>query len=276
MQKCLCFLLRRRVMERLTKVLVVLTLVAALGTTASAATAYAQGGDWSSSGSWYAGYTPTSADYVYGYGATAANPQVLSTGTGECAWIRMGTYSDGGLTVTGGTLNTYVDLSGFAGLMMGDAYAVTLDVSGGDVNLSRLNVWGNAIAHSAIQTGGTVDVAELNVGQWGYTSTLDYQLIDGYLAIEDNVDSANPLTGSTGSILINVTGGELVLGNALLADVLSSGSLAAEGTLATAGNLNSLFTVTAPDAEHTSLVLIPEPATMVLLGLGALVLRRKK
>ena len=59
-------------------------------------------------------------------------------------------------------------------------------------------------------------------------------------------------------------------------EFVDGATLDVNGTLVTEANLSSLLSATALGDGRTSYTLVPEPATMVLLGLGALVLRRKK
>jgi hypothetical protein len=233
-------------MERLIKVLGVLAVVLLISTTASAATLY-----WGVPGNWtdtaMPGYTsaPSAAlgDYVYVYTTTVANP----------------------LVVTGSACSAdFVHLSAFYG------------------------------QHNALEVTGSLDTtAAINYdgiyfGAWGGSgdnATLTIQ--DGGSLVTGNFVSASGATGvSNYSIVLN--GGILDIGTIAadssflinIADYDATLILpqADYNALAAVGGVTGADTIVMTDLGGGigAYSLIPEPSTMALLGLGALVLLRKK
>jgi hypothetical protein len=254
-------------MERFTKVLVVLVLVAALGTTASAADNYGKGGDWASGAGWYYG-APTAAQSVYSYLSTVTNPTILAAGdTGALNYLRMdigGAWEPGGKAglVINGTVNMG-DSDSFDGLYFGgDSGGLVLQGaeivigSTGVMNTTFIKVTDQGIAEATYDMwiAGALNVTGIYDATWGWG------YID-YIAEDESIADLNLVLTDLDAI-ITIASGEA-------AGLISNG-------LAQTNIAGKTVGIIADDGTTATIGIVPEPATLALLGLGALVLRRKK
>jgi hypothetical protein len=232
-------------MERLMKVLGTLAVVLLISTTASAATLY-----WGVAGNWtdtaMPGYTTAlsaaAGDYVYVYSTTVASPLVATGSNCNADFVHLSAYygQHNALEVTG-SLSTTAGLS-YDGVFFG--------------------AWGGSgdAATITIQDGGSLTTGQfVNAGTAG-SSSFDIVLNGGTLDIGT--------IAADSSFLINIADYDATL-------ILQQTEYNA---LSAAGGIIGADTIVMTDLGGGigAYSLIPEPATMVLLGLGALVLRRKK
>jgi subtilase-type serine protease len=226
---------------------------------------------WVDTGNWTA--YPTSGDDVV-IGRDSANGPIIQNGmTGYGNWVHLTDTTPGGavLTVNGGTLNVADHF--LVGENWGADHKGTLDLIDGTVNTTLLMVGGGTDGSNG---NGTVDISGgvINIG-WMLA------IAGGYSGTNGNGTGKVNLTGGT----INATGGGgLVMAPKGALDI-------AGGALVLAGNISNIASygnVTAYNgvgtfvysynsgSNLTTITAIPEPATLVLLGLGGLLLRKIK
>ncbi|MHC4424764.1 MAG: PEP-CTERM sorting domain-containing protein [Planctomycetota bacterium] len=117
--------------------------------------------------------------------------------------------------------------------------------------------------------GGTVNVAQM-IGLGWDTGTGYVNVNDGGLLALSNIhgDGASSIKGDS---LLSINGtGVITLPNdfvGVIETYAGAGLIAGDGIL---GNVQASF------ADGVTTVVVPEPASMILLGLGGLLLRRKK
>jgi len=239
-------------------------------------------GQWSTASNWAAGSYPTSGDDVIIYKDTA-NAAVIGTGvTGYANWLHLCDTSTTGskVIVNGGTLAVTDHL--LIGEEWGTDQKGTLQVDSGTVNTVLLMCgggrWGNGGNGTLTIDGGNINISWLLAVGGGYagvsTGMGGHIQIDGgviTLAAGGNaVDQGGLIMSSGGSI--DITGGALSL-NGVITDITSlanGGSITAyagEGTFVYDYSVEGRTTITA---------VIPEPATLILMGLGVLAARRKR
>ena len=183
---------------------------------------------------------------IEGYARLANYDDEPAAGTlRDSLTIDSGTFSVGSYLIAGAHGKIDISLSGTGSIDAGEYFKL-----------------GGASYSEAIMTmtGGTMDCAELIVGgDSGGT---------GYLDLSGGTVTTDILTMNTNGTL-NISGGKLVLvGNIL--DITSYGNIVANGG---EGVLNYAYDSV---NDVTSITAIPEPATLVILGLGGLMLRSGK
>ena len=214
-------------------------------------------------------------------GATSRGKEgigIQTGGTFTVGDLELG-YKAGGIgyyTISGGTL-TY---SGNGRIKLG--------AEGADGATGNLTVVGNA---------ASIMMKDLYVGEYGGdagTGNLEFQIgAAGVSAVQLNDDfvidgggedsvanlllSAMAPLAAADILLVHNTGSKAVVG---IFDTMNGGSAAEGTTIALGGNMYSLTYVYDADSDSAlndlALVYIPEPATMVLLGLGGLLAIRRK
>jgi hypothetical protein len=184
-----------------------------------------------------------------------------------------GRNGSGTLNMEGGTVNIGRDLDlGYSDGKMG-----LVTMSGGTINITRdlglLNGGGQGL-HSAQldMTGGFIYVGDdLDMNEalgLGATGLLN---LDGGSIILTNVYETNSrLQMAAGCAVLNFGGGTLVLPGNRVGEVggfFSSGYITSD-----LGGISAIY----DDVNTTVIGVVPEPATMILLGLGGLLMRKRR
>ncbi|HBG27878.1 MAG: hypothetical protein A2Y10_17240 [Planctomycetes bacterium GWF2_41_51] len=224
---------------------------------------------WTDTGNWTA--FPTGGDDVV-IGRDTANGPILNTGeTGYAAWMHLSDTTASGslLTINGGTLQVGDHL--LVGENWGAGHKGTLLVNSGTVNTTLLMVGGGTSGSigdgSVIINGGTINVSWLLAVAGGYSGTNsggtgNIQLAGGVI---DVTGGGGLVMADNGSI--DITGGALIL-NGEISDITNYGNVTAFGG-------NGSFVYDIAGGRTTITAMIPEPATLIIIGLGSLLLRRK-
>ncbi|OHB58722.1 MAG: hypothetical protein A2Y12_20200 [Planctomycetes bacterium GWF2_42_9] len=237
-------------------------------------------GQWATTTNWAVGY-PTASDDVVIL-KDAGNAAVIRAGvTGYANWMHLcdtsatgskvlvsggtlavsdhlligewGVDQKGTLQVDSGTVNTVLLMCG--GDRGGNNGNGTLIVNGGNVNIGWLLAVGGG--YDGVSTGGVGNV----------------QLAGGVvtMATGGNVIGEGGLIMSNGGLL-NIAGGALSL-NGVITDITA---LANGGTITAYGGTGSFVYDYSIAGRTTVTAVIPEPATLVVIALGSLLIRRKK
>ncbi len=223
---------------------------------------------WSDAANWTA--TPTGGDDVV-VGRDHANGALVNAGTAAAGnWIHISSSETGGslLTVEGGTVTCDHFIVGENWDL---AQQGTLNMTGGTISANLLMIGGG--------TSGTNGAGTVNVS--GGTINLGWMLAlgGGYNGVTGNGSGTLNITGGTvnalggGSLVmsdngtVNIAGGTLVLAGEVT-DVTVYGNVIANGGT---GSFAYDF-----DGSNTAITAVPEPATVVLLGLAGVLLRKRK
>jgi hypothetical protein len=256
-------------MERL-KVVIVLLLCAGMASAASF-NAASGGGEWDDTNTWYEAGFPTAADAVYL--VYNSSPVIVSAGQVEaCSYTYGSMYTGYG----GGSIDVDGQLDMGWGLFLGNwsaASAPTTDFvmnigDAGVVNLGSYGIYTTGLGQSNTQ------VFNINGGLLNVDAGLT--LLGTQAAMTVSGDGLLDVAGGlvSGDLTIDIVGldATVVIASGTAATLISQGDLLANGVVGDAGD----FLVTDLGGGLEQITLVPEPATMVLLGLGALVLHRKK
>jgi len=265
------------------KYLVCLVLLLGVAGSASAQTYHwwtgAVDNAWNDPGNWDCGLVPDQATLVSDAFINLDGVPCVIDGTQPCAnsqWLTVSFDTPAQLDiVAGGQMGTTI---WGPGEMFVGAHPSGANTANGVVNIDGV---GTVARPEGLRIGigpdpgaGTVNVtggAEFISGHWGTRigSRGTVNLIDGTMTVEGNAGTEG-MTILPGGLLDICGSSVLYLSTDVTADVdawVASGVMTGDGIV---GNLIRTF-----DGEWT-VVQLPEPATMMLLGLGGLLLRRRR
>jgi len=208
-------------------------------------------------------------------------------------------YQTGGtLTLSSGTGNSKLEV-GYKASGTSCAYQIKGGSIVGDASVSQLLVGasgasGGTGVFDVIGTGGSISVSKLYVGastataQYTGTGTLQYDIDGGVSPIQAGSVYLDPtnILAAVAKLNVNLTGSLPGSNNIML--INNTGTSAIQGafdnyawnSIITLGGVNYTLTNTYVGSgdgyANDVALLIPEPATIALLGLGLIALRRNK
>ncbi|MHC4374496.1 MAG: PEP-CTERM sorting domain-containing protein [Planctomycetota bacterium] len=186
----------------------------------------------------------TGGDLVAGYNADAGG------GYPQAGWLAIGHTADGVVNVDGGNLWANNDM-----------HVGSLGGANGELNITSGNVWAKTL-----QVGNLGGNGQINIS-------------GGALQLMHRADAYNTASavaiGALGNIDLTAGGeifhwGDATAGFAWLSDPINGNLLTAYGG---AGTVNYEYVA---ESDYTRVWAVPEPTTMMLLGLGGLLIRRKR
>jgi hypothetical protein len=210
--------------------------------------------------------------YILGAINTQGEPDVPSPG-----WWGSGSVQDGG-KILGSGQELYSDRNSYtATLFYGNEYSAVTTLSykftraGGMNNFTKITANGTDIGWLYQNANNGLGVYDPSAPFGGTTvaySGLEYTISDDFLAtmIIDFGSQTYDITYE------NLTAG----GSASVTDVPFYNGASVSLATAQAGNGRIIFDPSYHDLWVDDISIVPEPATMVLLGLGSLLIRRKK
>ena len=230
------------------------------------AASYWSGGNsglWGDVQTWGGGGYPVAGDYVYvNVGST-----ITIVGTAEAALeLHQASWSGNSDPVT-------LDISN-AGSLITSGVA-HIGVAGGDVGIVELDGTSIFTTNGALNVGyngnGTLNTyGTVNANSGLYVSN-PWAAGSGTLNIYDGTVNASEFAMS-GTGLVNIEAGELRI-YGLWYDATLTALIGADQIVAYSG---AETVVLSHDGDYTVLTATPEPATMLILALGGLLIRRKK
>jgi hypothetical protein len=210
----------------------------------------------------------------------SVNGPVISAGMTATADIIKGpawgiSEGTGTLDITGGSLTVGSDWKMQSDVVNQHA---EVTISGGDVEVKSLYVSKNGTGLLDI-SGGDVYFKYLNLGYGSGTGTVNL-----FGAADVTCKDLFP-TSSAGQL--NLTAGTLTVDRDMYtanSDMdITGGKLIAYGNITALSNVTAyggagvlVFNYEADKAEYTTITAVPEPATIALLGLGMILIRRKR
>jgi hypothetical protein len=213
---------------------------------------------WTTASNWSGGHVPTSDETLVG---------ILRGGTDYC-------LINSDMAATPGRMRVGVNNNGKCELKItGGSLYVTDDSGSGEF---VVGLWGGCHYSNVQQSGGTVTVeGAFRVNH--RSSHCRYYLYDGLLTVESGVVEVNDgilaimpedgridIYSGTMKVMGDLTG----TGTDQVQTLIDDGELVAYYGL---GTINATY-----DGTYTVITATPEPATLALLGLGGLLLRRRR
>ena len=247
-------------------VLGVCVLVLAFASSALATQVWDGGGagdSWSTATNWSGDAVPTSGDDVYfGDWTTASAGPAVVDGLGFGGTVYLGNRVEGGpsyLNVDGGSLA----LAGNAYMGMGAGSNGTLTVNSGSVSVGGATIIGEAGSGTLVMNGGTLTSTwQVLFGNAGGT---------GHVQLDGGTMDVHSLIMTSGTM--DITGGLLKMKWDYTPSI---NAFVAAGLITGYGGSGSVVVEYDTATEYTMVTAVPEPATMMLLGLGGLGLLRRK
>ena len=267
-------------MKRVSVVCVAILLMASIASASTVWNPAANGiyppdaGDWGVAANWTNGVPDAVEKAVFNVGG-AAEAWVSDAQSG--AQVVQGDGDDGGVLriVSGGILTTKAGAWSAVGY---DNTAHTIVETGGTYNFSQ-HAW-IGLNDGAVGTldinGGTVTVGSMLGLGWSddilATSQGFVNVNDGGLLALSNIHGDGSTSVKHGSLLsINGTGRITIANNfvGVFEAYATAGLMAGDGTL---GNVVATF----DEGANLTTVVVPEPVSMLLLGLGGLLIRKRR